>query len=64
LENVWLGAQLVENCTTALARLAGLVAEGQFRTPIDAALPWVEVDEAAGRLARQKVDSKIILEVT
>jgi NADPH:quinone reductase-like Zn-dependent oxidoreductase len=63
LRNVWLGAQLVENCTTALERLARLVGEGRLRTPIDAVLPWSEVDEAAARLARQTVDGKIVLEV-
>jgi NADPH:quinone reductase-like Zn-dependent oxidoreductase len=63
-ESVWLGAALGENCTPVLARLAGFVAEGRLRTPIDAVLSWVDVEAAARRLAGQHVDGKIVMQVS
>jgi NADPH:quinone reductase-like Zn-dependent oxidoreductase len=44
-------------------RLANLVAEGRLRAPIDAVLPWTEVEQAAARLIGRGVDGKLVLEV-
>jgi NADPH:quinone reductase-like Zn-dependent oxidoreductase len=63
LLSVWLGTERPEDCKAALVRLANLVAEGRLRAPIDAVLPWTEVEQAAARLIGRGVDGKLVLEV-
>ena len=61
---IWMGREpTASNCTPILARLAELVAAGKLRVPMDSAVPWTRVAEAAERLVEGKVDGKIILKV-
>jgi NADPH:quinone reductase len=61
LHGVYLGLELARDCSSRLARLAGLVAAGDLKVPLAAVLPWADIDDAAARLTAQSVDGKIVL---
>ncbi|GAB3983997.1 zinc-binding dehydrogenase [Actinoallomurus acanthiterrae] len=65
LQGLWLGNLMAAgtDCGPMLSRLVDLVSQGRLRSPIDDVLPWTEVGHAAERLAGQRVDGKIVLEV-
>ena len=64
LQGVWLGTEPLENLKAALVRLADMVAEGHLRVPIDAVLPWTDMNMAADRLMNQAVNGKIVMHIT
>ncbi|GAA4155346.1 zinc-binding dehydrogenase [Actinomadura keratinilytica] len=63
LQGLWLGNFMTADCSPMLRRLAGLVAEGRLRPPIDDVLPWTDIADAAERLVGQSVDGKLVLTV-
>ncbi|MFC4118833.1 zinc-binding dehydrogenase [Nonomuraea zeae] len=65
LQGLWLGNVMMARTDgePMLRRLVELVRQGRLRPPIDAVLPWTSIDEAAGRLAGQGVDGKVVLTI-
>ena len=65
LQGMWLGNFMIAgtDCAPMLARLAELVRGRRLRPPLDAVLPWTDIDAAAERLTGQGVDGKIVLSV-